>query len=460
MGTTTARLLVVGALLQVLAGSAPAATRTVRLDGTGDFSAIQPALDACGVCDTVLVGPGTYTGAENRDLDFNGVDLVLLSELGRDQTVIDCEELGRGFYLHLGETIAATIAGFTVRNALVDGNGAGFLCYGAGCSLRDVMFEHCYGSHGGGGGVSSGALEIINCGFVDCHGLGNAGALRVATNSAVSIRDTRFESNSAGIGGALHVTFSSLSIADCTFDSNLDAGGGGAISLELNSSASITGSTFFGNHGSDGGAISLDRTPEVTVSDCWFEGNSAGNKGGAIWYEASSPPPPTAPTIEDCLFLDNSAEGGGAIGMWLNASPRILRCTFVGNSESGEGGGAIRCENASSPILEQVLIAENPGGGIYTRLGSVPALSCCNVWDNPGGNFTGEMVDPTGSNGNISLDPRFCLGLNPSSPYMLHADSPCAPGNNDCGVQIGAFGVGCDVVAAKETSWGAVKSLY
>lgn len=459
MRITTSQLLVVGALLQALAGSALATTHTVRLDGSGGFSTIQPAIDACSMGDTVLVGPGTYTGAENRNLDFHGVDLVLMSELGRDQTVIDCQELGRGFYLHTGETIAATIAGFTIRNALVDGNGGGFLCYGAGCSLRNVKFEHCYSSHGGGGGISTGNVLLINCEFVDCHGLGTGGALAIAY-ATMEIRECVFASNSAGEGGALKVGFSTISIADCTFDSNLDADGGGAISLELHSSASITGSSFLGNHGSDGGAISLYRTPEVTISDCWFDGNSAGNKGGAIWYEASSPPPPTAPTIEDCLFLGNSAEGGGAIGMWLNASPRILRCTFVGNSESGEGGGAIRCENASSPILEQVLIVDNPGGGIYTRLGSAPVLSCCDVWDNPGGNFTGEMVDPTGSNGNISLDPRFCLGLNPASPYTLHADSPCAPGNNDCGVQIGAFGVGCEVVAAKETSWGAVKSLY
>jgi len=453
-------LLVTGALLLALSGSALAATHTVRLDGTGDFLAIQPAIDACAVGDTVLVGPGTYTGASNRNLDFHGVDLVLVSELGRDQTVIDCQELGRGFNLHSGETTAATINGVTVRNARIDGyNGGGVNCHGAGCSLRNARFEHCYSSHGGGCAVGTGDIEINSCEFVDCHGLGTAGALTIVYGTA-EIRDVVFSSNSAGEGGAMRVSFSAVNISDCSFDSNLDAGQGGAISFENGSSADISGSRFFGNHGYEGGAISLEFTPDVTVSDCWFESNTAANKGGAIWYESTSNPPPTAPLIADCIFLNNSAEGGGAIGLLLNASPRIVRCTLIGNSQAGAGGGGIRCDNASSPVLEQVLIVGNPGGGIYTRLASAPALTCCDVWNNPGGNFTGDMVDPTGSGGNISLDPLLCLVLNPSDPYTLRPDSPCAPANNDCGVQIGARGVGCDVVSTEDTSWGAVKSKY
>ncbi|MEZ4396529.1 MAG: right-handed parallel beta-helix repeat-containing protein [Candidatus Krumholzibacteriia bacterium] len=461
MRWTFAYLLAVGLLPLGFASRASAMTYTVRLDGSGNFSAIQPAIDACSAGDTVLVGPGTYAGAANRDLDFHGVDLVLLSELGRDQTEIDCEEAGRGFYLHSGETLAAAIAGFSVRNAFVDiANGGGLYCTNASISLLHSRFASCYAGHGGGVTIGTGSGHIDDCEFVNCHGLATGGALVVAASATADIHNTVFESNSAGEGGALRVTTSALTITDCTFDSNLDAGDGGAISLDLNSTATIAGTTFVGNHGYNGGAIALYRTPDVTISNCWFEGNSAGNKGGAIWYESSSTPPPTAPTIEGCLFLGNGAEGGGAIGLWLNASLHIARCSFVGNSESGEGGGAIRCDNASSPTIEQVLIVENPGGGIFTRLGSEPVLSCCDVWDNPGGNFTGEMVDPTGSDGNISMDPMLCLDLNPSNPYTLRADSPCAPTGNDCGVQIGAFGVGCDVVATEDTSWSAVKSRY
>ena len=357
------------------------------------------------------------------------------------------------------QTIAATIDGLTVRNARIEDNGGGVYCHGAGCSLRNARFEHCYSWHGGGGAVGTGDVVISGCEFVDCHGLATAGALSISYATA-DISGVEFSSNSAGEGGAVTVSFSAVTLSDCSFTSNLDAGYGGAILIELQSSVEISGSRFSGNHGSDGGAIYLARTPNVTVSDCWFESNSAENKGGAIWYESTSNPPPTAPLIEDCIFVNNSAEGGGAIGLWLNASPRIVRCTLIGNSQAGEGGGGIRCDNASSPVLEQVLIVGNIGGGIYTRLASMPTLACCDVWNNSGGNFTGDMVDPTGSNGNISVDPLLCLVLNPSDPYTLRPDSPCAPDNNDCGLQIGARGVGCDVVTTQDTSWGAVKSKY
>ncbi|MCB1161975.1 hypothetical protein KDL67_04740, partial [bacterium] len=94
MRSTLARLLIVGLLTPNLASWASALTYVVRLDGSGDFTAIQAAIDACAVGDTVLVGPGSYTGAQNRDLDFSGVDLLLTSEAGKEQTVLDCEELG------------------------------------------------------------------------------------------------------------------------------------------------------------------------------------------------------------------------------------------------------------------------------------------------------------------------------------------------------------------------------
>jgi hypothetical protein len=57
------------------------------------------------------------------------------------------------------------------------------------------------------------------------------------------------------------------------------------------------------------------------------------------------------------------------------------------------------------------------------------------------------VPDPTGTNGNISLDPRFCDYE--SRDFHLAADSPCAPftpPNPECGL-IGAWPVGCAATA-------------
>lgn len=47
----------------MLLGTSPGAARTWRVerDGSGDFTTIQPAVDACAPGDTVLIGPGRYT---------------------------------------------------------------------------------------------------------------------------------------------------------------------------------------------------------------------------------------------------------------------------------------------------------------------------------------------------------------------------------------------------------------
>jgi hypothetical protein len=44
-----------------VAGPALAATITVEKDGSGDYTQVQPALDAAASGDTVLIGPGEFT---------------------------------------------------------------------------------------------------------------------------------------------------------------------------------------------------------------------------------------------------------------------------------------------------------------------------------------------------------------------------------------------------------------
>ncbi len=68
-------------------------------------------------------------------------------------------------------------------------------------------------------------------------------------------------------------------------------------------------------------------------------------------------------------------------------------------------------------------------------------LTCYDLYDNAGGDWTGPIAGQLDVNGNISEDRLFCdlpaLDLTPQS------DSPCAPDfNPECGL-IGAGPVGC-----------------
>jgi hypothetical protein len=72
------RHLALSIVLTLVSLTAMAATHQVP----GSYPTIQAGIDACAVGDTVLVAPGIYTGAGNTWLNFNGVDLVLMSKMG------------------------------------------------------------------------------------------------------------------------------------------------------------------------------------------------------------------------------------------------------------------------------------------------------------------------------------------------------------------------------------------
>ena len=90
----------------------------IKADGTGDAATIQAGIDSAAFEDTVLVAAGTYTGEGNRDIDFGGKNIILLSESGAVSTIIDCGgsdiEPHRGVIFENGEDSTAVLDGFTI----------------------------------------------------------------------------------------------------------------------------------------------------------------------------------------------------------------------------------------------------------------------------------------------------------------------------------------------------------
>ena len=105
-----------------------------------------------------------------------------------------------------------------------------------------------------------------------------------------------------------------------------------------------------------------------------------------------------------------------------------------------------------------IIAFSSSGEGIYGMDESEPTLACCNVYGNAGGGYGGTVPNQTGMLGNIAEDPLFC-GM-PLGDLAIDAASPCAPGGSECGMLMGARGVGCGGVAVERTSWGAIKGMY
>ena len=119
----------------------------------------------------------------------------------------------------------------------------------------------------------------------------------------------------------------------------------------------IKNCTFEGNSAHNGGAVYIDGGRAV-FSGCRFVNNSADFNGGAVYLNGSDGKE-AKPTFQQCTFLDNASNSGGALtnnGAAGEASPRLIDCRFV-NNVSRINGAAIyniqretgRCE----PRLEQ-----------------------------------------------------------------------------------------------------------
>lgn len=164
----------------------------------------------------------------------------------------------------------------------------------------------------------------------------------------------------------------------CNRNKNLDFEGKAIHMKSLGGAAWCTidcvqdGRAFHFHSGEGSGSI----VEGFTIINGMVEGEAPEGTGAGILCENNS-----SPTIRDCVFSDNWADNGGAIGC-IDSSPTIGDCVFYDNS-AGEGG-AIGCTD-SSPVIEGCTITRNwgwSGGGIYARGGN-PKVVECTITDNP-----------------------------------------------------------------------------
>jgi len=144
---------------------------------------------------------------------------------------------------------------------------------------------------------------------------------------------------------------------------------------------------------------------------------------------------------------------GNGIGLWdASGSAEISYNTISHNTNE-----ALGTDGPCTNVLHHNVISYNAVG----FNGFCPAQFQCN---DIFGNDSNGQPPPTGTDGNISVDPQFC-GSDPnvSGNYFLQSDSPCAPGNHPdaipCGL-IGAYPVGCEEESVEKSSWGAIKAIY
>ena len=171
-------------LVLALSPHSPAGTISVDDDGPADFTTIQAAIDAAVDGDTVIVQPGTYTGAGNRDISFGGKAIPVRGVDPNDwdvvrRTIIDCQgtqnDPHRGFLFVTGEGPNSALSGLTITGgyapSISAGTNSGAVGGGICCNQSSPSITRCVISEGfaqyGGGGffAHDGSPTIRQCEF-------------------------------------------------------------------------------------------------------------------------------------------------------------------------------------------------------------------------------------------------------------------------------------------------------
>ena len=375
------------ALTSAIALSASSQAATIRVPA--DAASIQQAIDAASAGDTVLVSPGTYV----ENIDFRGKAITVASEQGPATTIIDGGGAGSVVTFASGETRAAVLNGFTIRNGLNSFNGGGVL----------VQF------------------------------------------SSPTIAGNRIVENGSCSGAGVYSYFSSPLIQGNTIANNFVYACSGASGLGVyvggDSAAEIVGNVISGNSGfANGGGVTLFAAGSAVVranviANNLTSGFSPCTSGGGIWMVNNA-----QATIADNLVVGNAAGCGGGL-FWGNASgvTTLVNNTFAEN-DALEGSAIDFSSFADGQVIANNIILGKAGEPAFSCSGSssapLPVVSSSDVFSQSAPAYSGICVDQTGTRGNVSVDPLFVQPSAPGVPgdYHLQRTSPLVDAGDNAAV--------------------------
>ena len=330
---------------------------------------------------TFVVGDGyygiVYVSKDGSDENRGSEDApvasiakaVEIAQAGSGQIIVN-----EGTYVVKGVNITEDLEISSVGEVIFDGDGTRALYVQSGeVSISNITFTNCLEQYSGSAiRVSGGSLSLDGCKFIDNGGANARDSIINVKNAALIINDCLFENNTA------HPTSTSYSVVYAS-DSTL-----------------IVNNTVFNNNQLKYGAIYLSGTIAV-INNTDFTGfssvSSSGGSGCGIYasgtaaYEYANgtvrPGAPSIVLVENCKFINNTANGGAsyagqgaAIYVNNNATVIVKDSKFINNTcmDNTDGtvtgkGGAIYASAGNVQISNSVFEGNvaSEGSEIYMR---------------------------------------------------------------------------------------------
>jgi hypothetical protein len=366
-----------------------AATFVVDLHGTGDFTDIQPALDAAKDGDLVLVKPGEYLISEpiNFNRDRNPDDpaspppknIVVKSESGPEVTTIRMSDAPAipdrtsVVIFENGEGAESRLEGFTLTGGKGTGtptpswkwhNGGGVYCDRSSPALINCTIAGNWAEEGYGGGLYCGdhASPILtNCTISENSAVFGGGVYCVG--SPIFIRCTLMKNWGLWGGGIYCVGDSSPILTSCAITRNIGEYDGGGVYCSEQSLPVLTASVISANYGVEtGGGLFCSGSSSPTLTNCEIWGNWGLEVGGGLLSTEDS-----SPALMNCTITGNLADLGGGVSCRESSSPMLTNCIVWGNITDYGNVAESMCGQASHCLEDRDPLFLNPGRLDFNR---------------------------------------------------------------------------------------------